>query len=283
MKNRTIAFFAVLSTCIHLGLILTTTQRIPSKPPEAPWMDLTTLSDVELEAETKRDKRIVAETEESLDNTTPEVDWFHGKKTQSAQRQTQAEHTDRFQTGAKSQGHPQGAGAGRIDSLSAQDLGLGEILPRSPFAATDDRLEGVEKGSATILNTRENRYFSFYQRVKDRLRTEWKPEVEARAFLAASNGHLTPGKVLTTRVVVMLSPEGEVESISMWSSSGVTEVDEAATIAFERAARFPNVPKGMIDSDGFARLHWEFVLTGTGGKAMKIADGKTPDPTRRLD
>ncbi len=212
----------------------------------------------------------IVETERS-GRVAPHSTPFVGKQDQSVARQTRAPETRAFSSGNQSAEH-----------LGLSDLGIDQSW-RNRAAATDDDLEGIAPDQRTVLNTRALRYFSFYERVKSELRIYWKPEVEDRVMKLAAKGLWPNDRRLVTKVVVLLQSDGKVAKVSTSQSCGFAEIDGAADYAFERAARFPNVPKGMIDSDGYARLYWDFVLLANGKPLVRTADSHSTRAADRLN
>lgn len=127
-------------------------------------------------------------------------------------------------------------------------------------AASDDKLNAPE-GERTLLSTREFRFFSYYHRIKELLRQYWKPNVERKMVKLYSGGKKIEESEVVTKLMVLLNPSGRVERVSRLTSSGFTDIDDAAVEAFQQAAPFPNPPKGIVDPDGFVRIHWDFILT----------------------
>jgi len=152
-------------------------------------------------------------------------------------------------------------------SLSMDDLsisGNGAVA-----AASDDWLEEVEEGDQTILSTREFRYFSYYNRIKVLLRQHWKPNVQRKLQKLWRSGRTISSSEKVTKVLVLLDTEGDVKKVSRLGSSGVKELDNAAVEAFKMAAPFPNPPDGIIDSDGFVRIRWDFIVKTEGSAAIR--------------
>jgi TonB family protein len=142
-------------------------------------------------------------------------------------------------------------------TLSLKDLSVGD---GAPTAASDDRLSDFQTGDQTILSTREYKYFSYYNRIKELLRQYWKPNVEQKLYKMWEKGKNVGDNEMTTQLLVLLNDNGQIQKISRVGSCGFAELDEAAIEAFQRAAPFPNPPKGIIEADGFVRIRWDFIL-----------------------
>lgn len=153
-------------------------------------------------------------------------------------------------------------------SLSLKDLGIGG--DGSPTAATDDKIEGVALGDQTVLSTREFRYYSYYNRIKELLRQYWKPNVERKLAMIWARGKQLEDNELTTKLLVFLDDKGNIKKIAKLSGSGFQDLDEAATEAFQKAAPFPNPPKGIVDPDGFVRVRWDFILQTVAGPRIQF-------------
>ncbi len=143
-------------------------------------------------------------------------------------------------------------------TLSLKDLSVNG--DGAATAASDDDLRDVQQGDRTILSTREFRYFSYYNRIKELLRQYWKPNVERQIARLWGKGKQVNDDELVTRVLVLLDGEGKIQKISRIATSGISEIDEAAVEAFQRAGPFPNPPKGIVEDDGFVRIRWDFIL-----------------------
>jgi TonB family protein len=162
-------------------------------------------------------------------------------------------------------------------TLSLKDLGIGG--DGGATAATDDRLKGVDNGERTILSTREYKYFSYYNRIKELLRQYWKPNVERKLYMLIAKGRNIGEDEMVTELVVLLNPQGNIQKISRVGSSGIEDLDEAAVDAFQKAAPFPNPPKGIIDPDGFVRIRWDFILQTQAAPRINFSSaGGIPPP-----
>ncbi len=233
----------------------------------------------------------VAETEEANNREVDPDARFLSDRNQKAQKQTKAALTDDFRTkqgtgmqnslsrrntvpatgNPLEKGGEDGAGSEKTipnqknagvkrnwKTLSLQDLGIGGT--GGPTAATDDRLDDVQKGDRTVLSTREFRFYSYYHRIKETLRQHWKPNVERKLAMLWGKGARMKDAEVITQVLVLLDERGHVSKITRVTSSGFLELDDAAMDAFKQAAPFPNPPTGMVDPDGLVRIRWDFIL-----------------------
>jgi len=126
---------------------------------------------------------------------------------------------------------------------------------------TDDYLENIDEGDVTLLNTKRFKFFSFYSRVKDRLRSNWNPLIrEEVSFIYATNRSLSSLGKKKTSLKVTLNNRGYLEEVALLRTSGNKALDAAAIQAFRLAAPFPNPPSEMLEKDKKIRILWDFVL-----------------------
>ena len=128
-------------------------------------------------------------------------------------------------------------------------------------SATDDHLKDVRTGMQTMLSTREFVYYTYYNRIKDKLRQYWQPKIKEKVERIFRQGRTiasTGDKI--TKVIIVLDGQGILQKVQVLGPSGVTDLDDAAVEAFRAAAPFPNPPKGIIESDGTIKIRWDFIL-----------------------
>lgn len=128
-------------------------------------------------------------------------------------------------------------------------------------SAHDDYLKDVEYGAQTLLSTREFVYFSYYNRIKDRLRQFWEPKIKSKmARLLRQGRQLASSGDRITKVIIVLDQSGTLRTVKVIGASGVHDLDDAAVEAFKAAAPFPNPPKGLVEGDGTIKIRWDFIL-----------------------
>ncbi len=128
-------------------------------------------------------------------------------------------------------------------------------------SATDDHLKDVPKGMQTLLSTREFMYYSYYNRIKERLRQYWEPKIKEKMERVLRQGRAIASDVdRVTKCVIVLDRAGTLVRVQIVGASGLVDLDEAAVEAFRAAAPFPNPPKGIVERDGYIRIRWDFVL-----------------------
>jgi TonB family protein len=130
-----------------------------------------------------------------------------------------------------------------------------------PQSQTDDFLKGLKTGPQTLLSSREFIYYSYYSRIKERVRLFWEPKIKEKVNrIFASGRHIASDEEKITRLIIVLDSTGKLIKIQVLGASGVQDLDDAATEAFQSAAPFPNPPKGIVESDGTIKIHWDFIL-----------------------
>ncbi len=127
-------------------------------------------------------------------------------------------------------------------------------------SATDDHLDNVKKGMQTLLSTREFVYYSYYNRIKEKLRQYWEPKIKEKMARILRQGRTIASDDRITKVVIILDKSGTLVRVQVVGASGLVDLDEAAVEAFRAAAPFPNPPKGIVEKDGLIRIRWDFVL-----------------------
>ncbi len=127
--------------------------------------------------------------------------------------------------------------------------------------APNDDLSGVDKGDGTYLNTREWKFASFFNRVKQAVSARWDPNGRVRAK-DPSGRHTTYGDRVTL-LQVALRPDGSIADIYVAKSCGLDWLDQEAVSAFERAQPFANPPPALVEN-GFIRFSFGFSLINEG-------------------
>ncbi len=126
---------------------------------------------------------------------------------------------------------------------------------------TNDYLKDVDQGLETLLNAREFKYYSYYNRIRRQLSQHWEPKVRTKLSQLFKQGrHLASTTDRITKLIVVLDRGGNLVKVQVLKESGVTDLDDAATEAFQSAAPFPNPPTGIIENDGTVKIRWDFVL-----------------------
>lgn len=281
--------FLILSLGVHFSayLSLTIFSSLPPKVPvsETVEIDFVAAPPPAPAAEPEK-KRQIVQQEERINDEKSEDAKYLSQYDQVVKKQTRAAKTGEFrntaQPGERVAGSPQptpsekkatpptkkGVGS-KIKSLSdlvpkysvtpdgRQDLAKHTGDP----SQTDDYLKDVEVGLQTALTTREFLYYSYYNRIKSKIRQYWEPNVREQVKIIYRTGRsLASSRDRVTQVLITLDAQGELKRIEVITQSGLQPIDEAAIKAFKQAAPFPNPPQGMVESDGYIRIRWDFIL-----------------------
>lgn len=123
-------------------------------------------------------------------------------------------------------------------------------------APANDHIEDVPKGEATLLNSREFKYATFFNRVKRGVSQYWSPRVGEEYRRRDPYGNIYGVKDRRTLLNVALDSEGELLDVEVSKSSGVQFFDDVAVRSFREASPFPNPPLGLLEPDG--QIHFQF-------------------------
>jgi len=230
---------------------------------------------------TKTESRQVVEQDPSLNNETPDDARFFSEHNQKVAKQTQAAHQGEFQN-LKTKNTKTGKASENKKTVPKLDQLLASYDPsfaamkkqeeRATHEATDSPKGGdvsktdylgkdVDRGIETLLNTREFKYFTYYNRIRKQLSQYWEPKVREKMTTMFKQGRtIASSQDRTTKLLIVLNSVGTLVTVQVLSDSGVRDLDEAAVEAFRSAAPFPNPPKGIIESDGTVKIRWDFVL-----------------------
>ena len=126
--------------------------------------------------------------------------------------------------------------------------------------SSNDYLKNISIGSVTQLNTKENKYYGFYFRIKQKLEQYWNKSLKEKINeFRNSNKRVPASSEYLTSLEVVLGKKGEIIKGSIIESSGIKEFDEAALESFYKAGPFPNPPKGMLKGNQIS-IRWGFVI-----------------------
>jgi TonB family protein len=150
--------------------------------------------------------------------------------------------------GARGEGDGGQRSAGALADLRP-DAGMLERIAGGP---SPDRLDGVEEGEATALNTRGFRYATYIVRVNRAIYSNWNPN---EAYQARDpEFRMFPVRDRTTAFEIMLDASGNLENVRIVEGSGLDFLDQEILRAVRNAAPFPNPPAGLLDDRGKIRL-----------------------------
>ncbi len=142
------------------------------------------------------------------------------------------------------------------------------VLDKISGAAANDHLSDVEEGEGTYLNTKEWKYASFFNRVKQSVGMHWNPGAPLR--VRDPTGNIYGGRDRYTVLNVTLTDHGQVKEIFVEKSSGLDFLDLEAIKSFERAQPFPNPPPGLVTADANVRFSFGFFLEMSGNPKLRL-------------
>lgn len=124
---------------------------------------------------------------------------------------------------------------------------------------SDDYLPQVlDEGDTNLLNTRKFRYWDFFQRVKERVRTEWNPARVWRSRDPTGKRYGVRDRLTVVRVT--LDPDGGLKAIRVAQRSGLSFLDDEARRAFTAAGPYPNPPRGLQNGNGEVEFKFGFMF-----------------------
>ena len=169
--------------------------------------------------------------------------------------------------GTKDQGED--VSAGRVGQAGALNLlPSAAVVDKITGAAPNDHLKDVDEGEGTYLSTREWKYASFFNRVKQSVSQEWNPSNQMR--LRDPSGQIYGGRDRYTILTITLDDNGHLKDAFVDKSSGLDFLDLEAIKAFERAQPFPNPPPGILATDQTVRFQFGFFLELSGRPGMRL-------------
>lgn len=126
-------------------------------------------------------------------------------------------------------------------------------------STVNDPLTNIPLGSFTALNTDRYLFYSFFERIEDRIRHRWVSRIRNAInspMQIPTNGR--DREVWTTELEVQLDSKGNFVRAEVHKSSGIEKFDYATIDAFREGAPIPNPPVGIIDEDGYIYLQYAF-------------------------
>ena len=273
----------ILSVAIHLFVGGYLHFQMPEEAPQKERV-------VEIEyikASEEKTEQIVQQ-DKRINDKTPSKEAFLGKFNQSVDEQMRASKSGKtkdtagggsfFPAQTKKTVKKQAKAKSKSYSKDAwKKVSLADLKPKFDFAPDDanknqqafvgeesqsnDYLEKVKRGNENLLNTREFRYYTYFNRIRDQLQQFWEPSVRDRLYkLVRSGRSIASAGPRTTKVLITLNKLGNLMKVQVLEDSGLRDLDEAAVDAFREAAPFPNPPQGIVEKDGTVKIRWDFVL-----------------------
>lgn len=131
-------------------------------------------------------------------------------------------------------------------------------LARLAGGGSPDKLDNVDDGDGTFLNTREWKYATYFNRIKQAVSSTWNPQ---RALDQRDpDRSLFGSRDRYTLLTVTLDNTGSLKDVVVKKTSGVEFLDKTTIEAFKRAQPFANPPPGIVEPNGEIRFTFGFYL-----------------------
>lgn len=257
------------------------TVEILDQNPTIPAQAVSPAPDAKKMKKAEQMERQIVEQEEKKTNEEAPDTRFLSAQNQKVEKQTIARKKGEFKNAQKESASPNEALPKKSWNLAKKlsanpdfsEIGIKKVeLSDSGDSAekksdlaegsqTNDYLKDVDQGLETLLNAREFKYYSYYNRIRRQLSQHWEPKVRVKLSQLFKQGrHIAASTDRITKLIVVLDRSGNLVKVQVLKESGVTDLDDAATEAFQSAAPFPNPPTGIIENDGTVKIRWDFVL-----------------------
>ena len=230
-------------------------------------------------------KQQMVQQDKRLNDKTPTKDSYLGKFNQSVEEQMRASKSGKTkdtagggaflpkQQQAAKPSKPKKLGKGEWKKIDITDL-----KPKFDFSPDEtqqknqqafvgeesqssDYLEKVKRGNQNLMSTREFRYYTYFNRIRNQLQQFWEPSVREKLYKMVRSGrNIASANPRTTKVLITLTRVGTLVRVQVLEDSGIRDLDDAAVEAFREAAPFPNPPHGIVEKDGTVKIRWDFVL-----------------------
>jgi len=133
---------------------------------------------------------------------------------------------------------------------------LGGGVEANNFA---DELEGVEEGSKTSLNAWQWKHAAFFNRIKERVASQWSPNTQIRRH--DPQGKAIGGQDRVTVLSVSIDKDGKIVDIQVLNSCGLAFLDDEAVRSFRVAAPFAHPPSQLFENDELFTFQFGFHLS----------------------
>jgi TonB family protein len=138
---------------------------------------------------------------------------------------------------------------------------LGGLYTKTGDSTNGERLfKNINVGDFNAINTDEYTFYSFHERIDDRIRIRWVNRIEQTLAEFKRRGVIDALRTgeNTTMLNIRLDKNGNYLSSTVVKSSGIKSWDEAAVLAFQTGAPFSNPPVEMVSADGTILLQYRF-------------------------
>ena len=257
------------SLLIHIGMLAVTLFLLKNK--QTTVRENTNII-VEVINTTKTKQNMQVVQTESSDVTKKEAkEAFLGEKTQTVDEQTMSmpragQNQARAQTKVKNKNLPKSLNLSQLGVAlnRPQNLKESDTEKEDPNAITSQAIgeyvKGFKEGEKTVLNTKEFVFYSYFQRIRQKLDRAWDKSLREKLTRYFYRGRqLANDADYVTQLLVTISGDGQVVKVQVLGESGTKDLDEAAVKAFNDAGPFPNPPQGLVQS-GSIQVRWDFIL-----------------------
>ncbi|MCB0347232.1 MAG: energy transducer TonB [Bdellovibrionales bacterium] len=138
---------------------------------------------------------------------------------------------------------------------------LGGLYAKTGDSSSGERLfKDIDIGDFNSINTDEYTFYSFHERINDRIRIRWVNRIEDTLIEFKRRGVIGALKKgeNTTMIEIRLDKDGNYLNSVVIKSSGIKSWDEAAVLAFQTGAPFLNPPTELVEKDGIIHLQYRF-------------------------
>lgn len=153
-----------------------------------------------------------------------------------------------------------GAGPGRRARPSPDLRPSAESLARIAGGPNMDGYREAEEGDETLLSSREFRFATFLNQMRNAIAEFWYPGVEKAIRERDPEGRDVFFRERTVVLHLTLGPAGELRALRVAESSEVDFVDAVAVSAVRAAQPFANPPRALFGPGGEARVPFAFTV-----------------------
>ena len=129
-------------------------------------------------------------------------------------------------------------------------------MARAVGSGTQDHLRDVDEGEETALNAKRWVHATFFNRVKEQVRSHWN--VADEYHRRDPTGAIYGSQDRLTQVHVQLRPDGSLSKVAVTQTCGVDFLDETAIAAFKEAQPFPNPPRQLVGRQTPGLIDFDF-------------------------
>ena len=136
--------------------------------------------------------------------------------------------------------------------------------PADPATAVKDE---------AALNAKRWVYATYFNQLKKNVAEHWKPAEEYQRH--DPDGSLYGGQVLVTQLQVTVRPDGSLDQVTIYRSSGLHFLDDSAVEAFEKAQPLGEPPCKLLKDTGLIRFRFGFAFD-TRRSAATVGEPASP-------